>query len=246
MSRNELYRRLIDRFIEDETSRTNGPRAAEVYVQLHTARFGKMLAICSEYVPGRKSRVLDVGRSGLTALLASYYENVTSIGYDLSADEGGHREQSPLPGVPHIVFDLNESVNCESWPEYSNEFDLIAVCETVEHLPTAPEFTLLMLSSFLRPGGTMLVTVPNAVALSKRIKILLGRNPFERIRFFLQNPGHFREYTRRELVEIGQSVGLETAKSYTTSLSPPGKRIIRNLIPSMREGVVVIFRKPGA
>ena len=66
---------------------------------------------------------------------------------------GGHREVGSLSRVGHIVFDLNLSDQCSKWPEHSNRFDLAVICETIEHLPTAPEFTLLMLSSLLKPGG---------------------------------------------------------------------------------------------
>jgi len=102
-----------------------------------------------------------------------------------------------------------------------------------------------MLSSLLKPGGILLVTAPNAAALSKRIKMLLGYNPFERIRFYLQNPGHFREYTLSELKGMGQTCGLDVVAAYHANFSGPGKRIVHNLIPSMRDGLVVLFRKPA-
>ena len=244
MIRNAGYRLKIEQLIEMEKAVSNGKHSAEIYTELHTARFRKTLTICKTFVPQKTAHVLDVGRSNLTALLASYYETVCSLGFDLTEDDGGHRETESMPHIRHIVFDLNLSSQSANWPDHAGEFDLAVICETLEHLSTAPEFTLLMLSSLLKPGGIMLVTVPNAVALSKRIKMLLGYHPFERIRFYPQNPGHFREYTVSELREMGRTCGLEVISSHDANFAPPGKRVLRNLIPSMREGLVALFRKP--
>jgi hypothetical protein len=42
--------------------------------------------------------------------------------------------------------------------------------------------------------------------------MFFGRNPFERIRENKLNPGHFREYTRRELVEYAANSGFIVRK----------------------------------
>ena len=89
MTSNEHYRRQIEQLIEKEKASTSGGQAAEEYARVHAARFLQMLAVCTRFVPQKTAHVLDVGRSNLTALLASYYETVWSLGYDLSEDEGG-------------------------------------------------------------------------------------------------------------------------------------------------------------
>ncbi len=58
----------------------------------------------------------------------------------------------------------------------------------------------------LKPGGAMLVTTPNAAALSKRLRLLFGQNPFEMLRETPENPGHFREYTALEMRKLGLDV----------------------------------------
>ena len=74
--------------------------------------------------------------------------------------------------------------------------------EVLEHLYTAPELVLPYLRELLVPGGVLLLQTPNAVAFRKRAKMVLGVNPFERIRTERDNPGHFREYTASELREL--------------------------------------------
>src|SRR5690606_20246753 len=45
--------------------------------------------------------------------------------------------------------------------------------------------------------------------LHKRLQMLCGRNPFQRIAEDCGNPGHFREYTARELVNYARDAGFE-------------------------------------
>jgi hypothetical protein len=40
--------------------------------------------------------------------------------------------------------------------------------------------------------------------------MLSGRNPFEMLRENLDNPGHFREYTRPEMLTLGTTAGFSS------------------------------------
>jgi 2-polyprenyl-3-methyl-5-hydroxy-6-metoxy-1,4-benzoquinol methylase len=247
MDGRDSYRQKITQLVENEKARTCGPESAKRYETEHHIRFLKTVEVCTPFVPDPSSTVLDVGRSALTVHLASRYKNVWSMGFDPASDQGGHREADPLSGISHLVFDLNASHDCARWPESPTRFDLILFAETVEHIYTAPQFSLLMLSSLLKPNGYLVVTTPNAVSLSKRINLLLGRNPYEMIRYFPQNPGHFREYTMRELKEMGRTCGLRTAASYFTNFTLGGGRTAIKLatspFPSFRDTLILVFRK---
>jgi len=249
MDDRDQYRSTIDRWIEGEKGETLGPASAARYAEFHHGRFRETLRICKRFLPDQSAAVLDVGRSEFTSMLAEYYGTVWSLGYGLEQDQGGHRETGSISRIPHVEFDLSDSDRCDKWPSSPCAFDLITFCETIEHLSTAPEFTLLMLSSMLKPGGFILVTTPNAAALSKRIKMLGGRNPFEKIRFFPGNPGHFREYTRNELVDMGKLAGLRASAALWTNYSLSGGRtalrLLTSFLPSLRYGLVVVFQKPG-
>jgi 2-polyprenyl-3-methyl-5-hydroxy-6-metoxy-1,4-benzoquinol methylase len=98
------------------------------------------------------------------------------------------------------VFNLNDTPHSDIPAE--GTFDLICFNEVLEHLYTAPETVIPALVRLLRPGGTMVIQTPNAAALNKRLMLLIGRNPYERIRTDLTNPGHLRELTKAELAEI--------------------------------------------
>jgi 2-polyprenyl-3-methyl-5-hydroxy-6-metoxy-1,4-benzoquinol methylase len=202
---------LLEELRENERFRTSGEEAARLYHNIHQSRFIKTLEICKELVPDPNARVLDVGPSYFTTLLAQEYKNVSTLGLDITTDHGGQRNTSTLAlGLPHIKFELNNSQAIGRWPKVVHPFDLIVYAETLEHLYTAPEYSLVFLGSLLTERGILLVTTPNAAMIMKRLILLLkGKNPFEKIRLLGENPGHYREYTMQELVDIGKQCRLD-------------------------------------
>ena len=114
--------------------------------------------------------------------------------------------------------------------------DLVGLAEVIEHLDTAAPTVLAFLRRFLRAGGTLLLQTPNAVALSRRLKMLMGRNPTEPIRPNRLDPGHFHEYTVAELTAAAAAADLTVehvdlanhfanaaaSAGATTTSSPPG------------------------
>lgn len=212
MESREYYQQTIDKWIELERSWTCGKEVSDIYAKNHNKRFHLTLAICKRYVTDRDSKVLDIGKSNLTNLLSQYYKNVSTLGFDLEKDDGGHREIAKTPSLPHFVYDLNESSNVNSWPNYHKAFDLIVFCETLEHIYTAPEYVLLMLKYLLAPAGVIVITTPNAVSFHKRIIYLRGNNTAERLRLHKLNPGDYRQYTVEEILDIANICELKIAE----------------------------------
>jgi len=113
-----------------------------------------------------------------------------------------------LNAVPHIVFDLLNASEVADWPDCGT-FDLVVLSEVIEHLHVSGAYVLAFLGSLLSPRGLLLCTTPNATGIGKRIRMLMGRNPYEQLRLYSKNPGHIREYTKQELVQIAAAVGLD-------------------------------------
>jgi SAM-dependent methyltransferase len=196
-----------------EKAHTSSDSSRQYYVDLHKDRFDDILRLCQFYVANRSARVLDVGRSELTAHLLTFYPNVATLGLDLYVDDGGHREASSMETIPHVTFDLLNSHRVDTWPECGS-FDLIVFSEVLEHLSVAPEFVFAFLNSLLADSGILICTTPNAADIAKRLRLVYGRNPFERLRLYSANPGHIREYTRQELCDIACSVGLHCIRQF--------------------------------
>lgn len=154
----------------------------------------------SSYSITQNSSVLDVGSSKLTELIHTSFGcivdslGLTSVGIGKCGE--------------YYQFDLNRVGNTSDWPTSLPSYDLIVLGEVLEHLYTAPELVLRFLQSHMNPGAVLMIQTPNAASLSKRIKLLFGRNPYEKIRINESNPGHFREYTVQELRDYAAGGGM--------------------------------------
>jgi SAM-dependent methyltransferase len=245
----------LSRMLEAEKAVTCGEESRRSYLSMHEARFADILRLCREYVPDPSARVLDIGRSELTAYLGSFYGKVHTLGLDPGADDGGHREMKALGGVPHITFDLLRCDRVPEWPD-CGRFDLIVFSEVLEHLSVAPEYTLALLHALLTETGVLICTTPNAAEIAKRLRMVAGRNPYERLRLYALNPGHIREYTGRELCAIAESVGLRclrhgyfdwltkrTGRGAVRAIRMTGAKVLRAYPPFRPFQAIVLTRK---
>jgi SAM-dependent methyltransferase len=95
---------------------------------------------------------------------------------DSVLDYGGDRGQMMRdgPGQTHYVYDISGVeaepgvIALDSIAMAGRCFDLVLLCEVLEHVP-APFDTLLTGASLVRPGGLLYVTVPNQEFLFKDI-----------------------------------------------------------------------------
>lgn len=242
--------RVLVRLLETEKADTCGIESRQRYLAMHEPRFAQILRLSSSLVPDSAARVLDIGRSELTAYLATFYKDIHTLGFDPRTDDGGHRETRALDAVPHITFDLLSVPNVADWPQCGT-FDLIVFSEVIEHLHVAPAYVLAFLGSLLSPQGVIICTTPNAVSFAKRIRMFAGRNPYEQLRLYSINPGHIREYTRGELVSIAAQVGLDcTSHSYNDSIRRKSRNVfgkvilqVLNTYPAFRPLQIFVFTR---
>jgi hypothetical protein len=217
------------------------------YLHFHARRFSYLLEIATEAAKefGPACRILDVGPSFQTELIRQSVPQavVNTLGYL----DG----RFPLrPGEQHFPLDLNETQFPERCPAPPLQHDIMVMAEVIEHLYTAPHLVLRYLARWLTPRGVLILQTPNAVALSRRIALLQGRNPYEMIRDQRENPGHFREYTVSELREVGSQAGLRMerfeCRCYFGRPSLKG-RIYETLCAlgpgRLKDGITAWFRK---
>ena len=241
------YKSIINNWIDEEKKRTCSEDSQKRYIRVHSYRFNYLYSFIIKNFEDRSLRILDVGKSSLTILLNEYYNTVCSLGFAIDKDEGGHRVDSASL-IHHIPFNLNQAREVEKWPQ--GNFDLIIFSEVIEHLSQAPEYALLFFHSLLNDGGCIICTTPNASALFRRYKLLVGVQPYARIRFFSENPGHYREYTKKEMLQIGQLCGYKTIKHSFVSFNFKSEGIksrlvnfFTNIIPSFKWSQIIIFKK---
>jgi SAM-dependent methyltransferase len=195
--------------------------------------------------PDRPIRLLDIGPGYQTLMFRELWPKVhiDTLGFP---DE----KFPPASDEQRIVFDLNDASDPARWPTLPARYDVITYCEVVEHLYTSPVHSLSFLGAALAPGGYLLVTTPNGIALHRRLRLLMGRNPQELIREDLSNPGHYREYAREELIALAERAGLYpvlTRMSHLTTTGSASSRMFAAITPmlprDLRKDMTVVFRK---
>ena len=124
-------------------------------------------ALFRRYVGGPGRRVLDVGcRAG--ALTQAYLEGNEVVGVDVdreALDEAGKL------GIETVWADAQRRL-----PFRDETFDVVVAGEVLEHL-ASPRAFVDEAFRVLRPGGTVVGSVPNIFRLKNRLRFLAGRNP---------------------------------------------------------------------
>lgn len=192
-------------------------------------------------------RILDVGNSFQTLM-------INRVRPDLQVDTMGFLDGRYKPDgtTKHHDFDLNDAYYPDRWlvSEEQKKYDIILFLEVIEHLYTAPQQVLSFLASFLKPHGFIVIQTPNAAALISRARLLFGRNPYDPIRTNRTNPGHFREYTKREIANEARQSGFIVDElimmdyfQQNTLAEKVCLGVSKILPASFRTGMTVILRK---
>ncbi len=120
-----------------------------------------------EAVGGPGRRVLDLGcRYG--ALTQHYVPGNEVVGVDVDREA---LETAAELGIETHWADVEEPL-----PFGDDSFDVVVVGELLEHVRD-PGGLVAECRRVLRPGGTLVGSVPNAFRLKNRLRFLLGRKP---------------------------------------------------------------------
>lgn len=224
------------------------------YLRFHIVRYRYLLDVVGRHFPGAGTaaansadprgddrRILDIGTGFEVDLMREAFKvPIDTAGFQ-------HSGWPVRDGETFYKLNLNETDTLDK--KVDRQYPLIVMAEVLEHVYTAPELVLSKLRHWLQPGGLLIIQTPNAVFLPKRIKMLFGINPFERIRRNAGNPGHFREYTLPELTEIAQSAGLTVVSSSRKNYFSPASPLLRVLYaadflwpPGFRAGITMVLK----
>lgn len=165
------------------------------YLKSHTFRFKQYFKL----VPDTKKSliILDIGTTPFTFFLKKKYPHYKIFSLDKTSFLA---ERCRLNDVEHIQGDLDVM----KIPSEDNSFDVVLMTEVLEHIFAPHTEVIRELHRVLKPGGILILSVPNLVKLIQRIKILFGKQIFEDPDKALQKNsvhgyGHLHEYTMKEL-----------------------------------------------
>jgi SAM-dependent methyltransferase len=163
-------------------------------------------------------RVLDMGCGAGRHAFELYRRGTDAIAFDQDADElsrvsdmfAAMRAAGEVPDGADADVKQGDALQL---PFADGEFDRVVAAEVLEHIP-ADEVAISELVRVLRPGGTMAVSVPRW--LPERICWALSDAYHE------VEGGHFRIYTRDELVAKVRAAGMSYAgKDHVHALHSP-------------------------
>ena len=109
-----------------------------------------------------------------------------------------------LSGHARDGYDDWHQADAFSAGPWSQPFDAVVCADVLEHL-ARPEDLLARIHGWLRPGGTLLVSLPNVANVTVRAGLLLGRFPYAE-RGILDRT-HLRFYTRRSARDLLTGAG---------------------------------------
>jgi SAM-dependent methyltransferase len=207
----------------------------------------------------RGSRILDFGAGpGDKAVLLSLLGYSVEACDDL-ADEWhlrpGQRESivsfCGAHGVPYTILD-----RATPWPWTPDKpFDAVMLCDVLEHLHDSPRELMTSLMALVRPGGLLMVTVPNAGNLKKRVELLLGRTNLPDYGVFFWNKGswrgHVREHVRGDLAALASFLELDVLElrgvhhmlETLPSAAVPVWKVLTGIVPGWRDSWLLVARK---
>jgi 2-polyprenyl-3-methyl-5-hydroxy-6-metoxy-1,4-benzoquinol methylase len=163
-----------------------------------------ILDMISKLPAGQK--VLDIGCSGgrLADFVRRTGHHVTGIDY---IEVPGVRDRTDN----FFKVDLVQGIP----PEIGSGFDVIIAGDVIEHLPR-PTQTMREIERLLRPGGQVILSVPNFGHWYPRTRALFGVWGYDR-RGILDDT-HLRFFSRRTLRRLVSRAGFDILEEKTTGL----------------------------
>jgi SAM-dependent methyltransferase len=141
------------------------------------------------------------------------------------------------------------------YPEKS--FDLVMLNDVLEHMPMSPRLLVNAAVSLLKPNGVLMVTVPNAVNIRKRMDVLRGRTNLPPFNQYYWSDGlwrgHIREYVKEDLVELARYSGLQVEKleschhmlGVLPAWAHPVYKAVTNVFPGWRDSWILVACRPA-
>ena len=210
--------------------------------------------IAGSFAAGKPVRILEVG-----AYLGVVSVTLARLGCQVVALDIPEFISNPrLQGRFADAGVSTVSVNLRQYPLPLEDdyFDIVIMCETLEHLNFNPLPVLAEINRTLANEGRLYLTLPNLASLPHRAALLFGysvHNPISDFRAQLSLEGnmivgiHWREYTRAELVDLLTlcSFGCERHSYVDATLACVPARLLYRIIPSLRPFQVMVAKKAG-
>jgi 2-polyprenyl-3-methyl-5-hydroxy-6-metoxy-1,4-benzoquinol methylase len=165
--------------------------------------------------------LLEIGGGQVALLAQEIFRDRATVG-DISED---YAEAVTRHGVDFVYCDLTRAI-----PE-GGQYDVIVLCEVIEHLPVPLHSVLEQLVTLLKPGGFLFMTTPNLYRLRNVVRMALGKPLF--CHWYYpeagQSLGHVTEFSREHLLWQMERAGLHKVRCEITQLVERGHTALANM-----------------
>lgn len=157
-------------------------------------------------LPQRPRSILDVGCGSGLGFQSYMAAGSTVVGVDIDPAAIARASR-------HLTDARVHDVESDPWPEdWAGSFDVVAFCDCLEHLRD-PWKALRNVRPLLRPGGRVVVSLPNLSHWRTLGKLSLGRWRY------VDGPGimartHLRFFTKQTVRDLFQEAGYHPPKFY--------------------------------
>ncbi|MEO6716863.1 MAG: methyltransferase domain-containing protein [Novosphingobium sp.] len=201
-------------------------------------------------------RVLEIGAFFGTTCIA-----LSQLGYSVTAADAPEFIVQPEQVARFARHGIaSRGVRLEDYllPFGDEEFDIVIMCEVIEHLNFNPLPLFKEINRILRPGGLFYIAMPNPGSLVHRKLMMRGKLiGFDIQEYFTQlDPssseivyGHWREYTPEEVRRMLEPLGFTIERQYffsieqtlpVSSLRRRASRLFYRSFPQFRENQVAL------
>lgn len=163
-------------FINDYIIKSQGSD----YDHTHSVRYAETIS----WVPGAQkdgARALEIGATSLFQELLRHtfgYDEVHGTDFEnVVGDKSYFREISNLSKDRNWYMTHYVNIEDEAWPFQSSYFDLVILCEVIEHMEVDPMYVLSEINRTLADGGRILISTPNSTSSRIVKSILDGYRP---------------------------------------------------------------------
>jgi len=198
-------------------------KKSEKYYRVQKRKMKIVLGLFSEHKNGK---ILDIGcGDGVITSMLKNFTKANAYGIDISKSAVLKAKKR---GIVAKVVDIDR----DKFPFKKNTFDAIFCGDVIEHVYDT-ERLLENVNRALKPGGYVVISVPNIASWYNRGFLLLGYMPIwieSSLKTYTGNPlikdgmGHIHAFTKRSLIELLHLKGFYVESSMGSPVFADGTR----------------------
>jgi len=202
-----------------------GTKSFEMNYKIAPTYYTRLLGVLENVLPGEVLLNAGCGTGEFNFYLRDRFEQ--SYGVDINADDIASAKV--LTEDPNIQFDTGDITKLDFPDEF---FDAVICVDVLEHVDE-PEQAVRELRRVLKPGGQLVVTVPNHryPFFYDPINFILERLFRRHLPIGIWGFGHTKLFTQESLVELLEDAGFSVLKSELLTHSLCG--LIEGYLPTI-------------